>query len=170
MTSACAAFRDGLPGYLADALPPSERVSFRAHLTGCAECREAALSQEPALLFATLPPASVSEEDSRAVLEGVRAAIALRIASQKIQGRGTASRSRRLMAGGAAAACLVAAAYLAPSLRQRKAPRPAANVLLPASRPELVTPASATVYEWNPEAAGTSEPKIVWIVDRSFDI
>jgi hypothetical protein len=41
----------------------------------------------------------------------------------------------------------------------------------PAARtaPSATFPGDATIYDWNP-GAGTEEPRVVWIVDRSLDI
>ncbi len=51
----CDTFRRQLEPYLGDTLEGDVRVAWRAHLGQCPECRSWALTEEPTLLFATLP-------------------------------------------------------------------------------------------------------------------
>jgi putative zinc finger protein len=168
--------------YREDRLSREERRDFRAHLVSCDECRRMAMARDPAILFA-LAPAPVDEggeAEARAILENVRAALAIRDTSRKLDHSVSARHGRRTAAAVGAAA-LLALTFSAPLTRRRPlpvstaaaAPRGIRNAATKIVRPgadEPSLPSSATIYEWNPGAASPDDPKIVWIVDRSLDL
>lgn len=187
----CVTFRSRVEAYLGEALPREQRKEFRSHLRACPDCRAIALEQDSTLIFglgvaaaAGSPRDRESELEAMAILENVRGAIAIRQAARRIAPEPVRGPGRRLAAGGALAACLVTAVFLnssnSPSLMatarpsrapQAAAPRSARSLAPPAlPAPQPLSPASATIYEWNPGPGSETEPKIVWIVDRSFDI
>ncbi len=175
----CSEIRERLPQYFDDVLAAGEGRLVKEHLSECEACREEAAAVEPSVLFALLPAGEVSSEDVARVLAGVRAGVAWRETEAKL---GAArSRRRRRMAAVASAAALAAMTLVLPGSGRRaadtvtaSAPRAAAREapgFAPAARrdPAGTFPADATIYDWNPGAA-TSEPRVVWIVDRSLDI
>jgi putative zinc finger protein len=184
VTPDCAGFRGRVEGYLADALGRAERTEFRAHLRACPDCRDIALQQDSTLIFGALPAALPGDRDAGqealSILENVRGAIAIRQASAKLSPGRSRRPGRRYGAAGGLAACVAALLFFnSSSLRRSEARRPARPLAAESGRrapapaistPEPLAPASATIYEWNPGAASDAEPKIVWIVDRSFDI
>ena len=178
MSAACGQVRAKLPGYLDDALPAAEARALRGHLVACGACRDDLASTEPALLFARVSPEEVSPEDVRRVVEGVRTGVALREAERKLA-RGRARRRSRVAAMASAAAVAALTLMMPGSSRSTGEPPIAARRTVsspspgfsPAGRtaPPATFPADATIYDWNP-SAGTEEPRVVWIVDRSLDI
>lgn len=177
MSPACRQVRGRVAGYLDDALVAGDARAVREHLAVCGACRDDSTATEPTLLFARVSPEDVSAEDVRRVLAGVRAGVALKEAERKLAlGR---ARRRSRIAAMASAAAVAAMTLVMPgsSRRTSQAPvaaRPAespATGFAPAARtaPSATFPADATIYDWNP-GAGTEEPRVVWIVDRSLDI
>lgn len=178
MTFDCADARARWEEYLAERLPEEARRQVRNHLAGCPLCQEHAAGFEPALLFATLPPAEVSSEEMDRILSGVRAGIALKKAESRL---GAPRPRRRIRAWASSAAVLALLLAMPGTPARRQAPRrlagagPAPAVpgapgsFVPAAQPTVdrKIPASATIYDWNP---GGGEPRVVWIVDRSLDI
>lgn len=175
-STACESVRGRLTGYLEDRLIAADARSVREHVAGCAACRADAVSRDPSLLFARAGSEDVSSEDVAAVLAGVRAGLALRATERKLGNRS----SRRRLGATAAAAALAAMVLVLPGSGRRPAetltvaaPAPAAASpgFSPAgvASPGGTFPADATIYDWNP-GAGTEEPRVVWIVDRSLDI
>ena len=178
-SEACRETRGRLPGYLDDALVAEDARDVRRHLAACGACRDDLATTEPTLLFARVSPEDVSPEDVRRVLEGVRAGVALHETERKL-GVGRTRRRRRAAAIASAAAVAVMTLMLPGSSRSTHpspvAVRPPAAAapapgFSPAARtaPSATFPADATIYDWNP-GAGTEEPRVVWIVDRSLDI
>jgi hypothetical protein len=175
---ACAQVRGRLPGYLGDLLTPEDARALRGHLADCVACRDDLAAVEPTLLFSRVPPEDVSREDVRRVVEGVRAGVALRQTERKLA-RGRARRRSRIAAIASAAAVagmtLMTPGSSRSTVEPPRAARPSAaspaSGFSPAARtaPSATFPADATIYDWNP-AAGTEEPRVVWIVDRSLDI
>lgn len=178
MSAACGQVRGRLPEYLDDALPADDARALRGHLAACGACRDDLAAVEPTLLFARVSPAEVSPEDVRRVVEGVRAGVALRETERKLA-LGRARRRSRIAAMASAAAVAAMTLMMPGSSRSTVEPpiaaRPSAASpapgFSPAARtaPSATFPADATIYDWNP-AAGTAEPRVVWIVDRSLDI
>lgn len=180
MSGACGALATRVDAYREDRLSAAERRAFREHLSACEGCREAAIAAEPTLVFALAPPpAPVDEAETRAILENVRAAIAVRDAARRAESGGR--RGRRAAALATAAA--LALAFSAPLARRGERVPPAsarpaapagiagaANRIVRPGSEEPSMPSSATIYEWNPGTASPEDPKIVWIVDRSLDI
>jgi anti-sigma factor RsiW len=177
VSPACQQVRGRLPEYLDDALVAGDARAVREHLATCGACRDDLAATEPTLLFARVSPEDVSPEDVRRVLEGVRTGVALKESERKLA-LGRARRRSRIAAMASAAA--VAAMTLAlPGSSRRTGPAPVAarpavspaSGFSPAARtaPSAMFPADATIYDWNP-GAGTEEPRVVWIVDRSLDI
>lgn len=177
MSPECLSFRCRVESYLADGLSREQRLDFRAHLRACPDCREIALEQDSTLIFGALPVSADARADERealSILENVRAAIAVRQASAKLSPVRSARPARRYAAAGTLAACLALLAFYGSFASHPAASRsPEAVRIAPppaVSAPEPLAPASATIYEWNPGTGADTEPKIVWIVDRSFDI
>lgn len=178
MSAACGQVRGRLPEYLDDALPADDARALRGHLAACGACRDDLAAVEPTLLFARVSPAEISPEDVRRVVEGVRAGVALKETEHKLA-RGQARRRSRIAAMASAAAVAAMTLMMPGSSRSTIEPpiaaRPSAASpapgFSPAARtaPSATFPADATIYDWNP-AAGTAEPRVVWIVDRSLDI
>ena len=180
MSFSCGDVRARVPEYLDGVLASVETRTFREHLFSCRKCRDEVASIEPSLLFARVSLEEVSTEDVERVLAGVRAGVALELAERKLAlGR---SKRRRRVAAIASAAALAALTLVLPGSSRRSdsrgpvraaarsaaAPAPG---FAPAARtvPTGTFPADATVYDWNP-GAGSQEPRVVWIVDRSLDI
>ncbi len=177
MSFSCPDVRARFAPYAAEALASEERRFVREHLAGCEACREEAVAADPTLLFAANAPfEDVSAADRARILEGVRAGVALKQAERRLAGGPV----RRKAAVAAAAAVVVLTLALSTSGGPRRASAPTG----PASA--AVTPAftafvkasadgpagetgTATVYEIAP-GAGSDEPRVVWIVDRSLDI
>lgn len=178
MSAACGQVRGRLPEYLDDALPADDARALRGHLAACGACRDDLAAVEPTLLFARVSPAEISPEEVRRVVEGVRAGVALKETERKLA-RGQARRRSRIAAMASAAAVAAMTLMMPGSSRSTIEPpiaaRPSAASpapgFSPAARtaPSATFPADATIYDWNP-AAGTAEPRVVWIVDRSLDI
>jgi anti-sigma factor RsiW len=174
----CAQVRGRLPGYLDDALTAEDARALRGHLADCVACRDDLAATEPTLLFARVSAEEVSSEDVHRVVEGVRTGVALKEAERKLA-RGRAQRRSRIAAIASAAAVAAMTLIMPGSSRSTVEPPiaarpPAASPargVSPAARtaPTATFPADATIYDWNP-GAGTEEPRVVWIVDRSLDI
>jgi Putative zinc-finger len=178
VTAPCAAARQRFEGYLADALAPEERAQLRAHLAGCGDCRRAASSLEPTLLFAVCPFEEVPPAEVERILAAVRTGIALKEAEAKVS-RGALRRHR---APAAVAAALALLTLALPGSSRRAAPElptpiasqtspSGAEPFTPVAQPASpgTFPTEATIYDWNP-GVGREEPRVVWIVDRSLDI
>ena len=177
MSPACQQVRGLLSGYLDDALVADDARAVREHFAVCGVCRDDLSATEPTLLFARVSPEDVSPEDIRRVLAGVRTGVALRETERKLALGRARRRSRIAAIASAAAVAAMTLALPGSSRRTGQAPvaaRPAvapAPGFSPAARtvPSATFPADATIYDWNP-GAGTEEPRVVWIVDRSLDI
>ena len=178
MNAACTQMRGRLREYLDDALPADDARALRGHLAVCGACRDDLAAVEPTLLFARVSRADVSPDDVRRVVEGVRAGVALKETERKLA-LGRARRRSRIAAMASAAAVAAMTLMMPGSSRSTveppiavrpSAPSPASG-FSPAARtaPSATFPADATIYDWNP-GAGTEEPRVVWIVDRSLDI
>lgn len=180
MSFSCGDVRARVPEYLDGVLASVETRNFREHLFSCGECRDEVASIEPSLLFARVSHEEVSAKDVERVLAGVRAGVALEQAERKLA-LGRSKRRRRVAAIASAAALAALTLVLPGSARRSDSRRPIraaarsaaapAPGLAPAARivPTGTFPADATVYDWNP-GAGSQEPRVVWIVDRSLDI
>jgi hypothetical protein len=120
------------------------------------------------------------------ILEGVRAGVALKRAelrlarplSRRSRRRGEGRSRRKAAAAVAAAVVLMLALSTSSGPRRASAPAAAAAAVTPAfasvsTGKPAVGPAgqtgTATVFEIAP-GAGSDEPRVVWIVDRSLDI
>lgn len=180
MSFSCGDVRSRLPEYVDDVLASNEARTFREHLVSCGECRDEVASIEPSLLFARVPLEEVSARDVERVLSGVRAGVALKQAERKLAlGR---SKRRHRAAAIASAATLAAMTLVLPGSARRSESREPVRAaarsaaapapgFAPAARtvPAGTFPADTTIYDWNP-GAGSQEPRVVWIVDRSLDI
>jgi anti-sigma factor RsiW len=169
----CQQVRRQLPEYLDDALVAGDARAVREHLNVCGACRDDLAATEPTLLFARVSPEDVSAEDVRRVLEGVRTGVALKETERKVALGRARRRSRIAAMASAAAVAAMTLALPGSSRRTGQAPvaaRPPAASPAPGFAPAATFPADdATIYDWNP-GAGTEEPRVVWIVDRSLDI
>lgn len=189
MSVSCPDVRARFASYAAEALPSEERCCVREHLAACEACREAAAAADPTLLFAASAPVEdVSAADRARILEGVRAGVALKRTERRLAGsptrrRGEGGARRKAAVAAAAAVVVLTLALSRPNGLSRRAAGRADRVAA------AVTPAfafagasadksgdgsgdqaeTATVYEIAP-GAGSDEPRVVWIVDRSLDI
>ena len=175
---------DVIESLLSGELVREERSRVVAHLRSCGECRREALRLDPTVVFrlAASREAHVSDEESRAILENVRAAISLREASRKLERMPSHAWGVRRAAAALAGAVLLSLTASSPMVRrhpasasiptQRRPAPPAsfARAVAPDRSDEALAPATATVYEWNPGENSPDDPKIVWIVDRSLDL
>ena len=180
MSLSCRDVRARAPEYLDGVLASPESRSFREHVASCARCRDGLASIEPSLLFARVSTEEVSAKDVERVLAGVRTGVALKQAERKLA-LGRSKRSRRAAAIASAAALAVLTLVLPGSARRPESREPVraavrstaapARGFAPAARtvPAATFPTDATIYDWNP-GAGSQEPRVVWIVDRSLDI
>ncbi len=179
MSAICPLVRSSFSDYASDALPAPQRRILREHLAACAECRDLAVAQEPAMLFARpFPAEEVPSADAARILANVRTAVAFATTEERI--RRTSGRRRTLSGAAAAVAALAALLLIVPGTGARRpeavaASRPtplaeSAPALQPVGLPsDAEMPAEAIVYDWNP-GAGREEPRVVWIVDRGLDI
>ena len=175
--SACARVRASLDEYAAETLSAQVRREVRTHLGTCADCRRAAGTVDPTLLFASVPEESVGADEIASILSAVKAGIAIKESERRLAGvsRPAADRVRARRGRVAAVAALVVATLGLPSqVRSPQPPARAAGVrrapaagFAAAEGPAAKAPAGATVYDWNP---GGGEPRVVWIVDGSLDI
>ncbi|HKD11250.1 MAG TPA: zf-HC2 domain-containing protein [Thermoanaerobaculia bacterium] len=187
MSISCQETRALFALYGAEALDSLKRREMREHLTACQPCRAEAEGTDEGLLFAFAGLEEVTPQEVERVLAGVRAGLDWK----RVERRVAPARPFRGRRGFlAAAAALVALTLAIPELSPRpepSAPTPAKTVRLepdPSASPVLTqgqpavlspssgttngtTPASATIYDWNP---GSGQPRVVWIVDRSLDI
>jgi len=180
VTATCPVPAASIEAYRRDAVPEPERRALRAHLAACPACRDRAVAADPTLIFALAPaPPPPDDAQARQVLENVRAALAVRSASRKVE-RAHGRQGLR------AAAVVAAAALLALTSSASRRPRAVAasvsraarggfqdaatKVVRPGADDSPSMPSSATIYEWNPGTASPDDPKIVWIVDRSLDL
>jgi anti-sigma factor RsiW len=180
MSAACPVPDSSIAAYRRDDVSEPERRALRAHLSACPACRDRAIAADATLIFGLAPAQAPADDgDARRVLENVRAALAMRTASRKIE-RGHARHGLRAAAVVAAAA-LLALTSSAPrrplAATASEAPRPrngfqnaATKIVRPGGDDSPSMPSSATIYEWNPGSASPDDPKIVWIVDRSLDL
>ena len=172
-----------MDSFLSDSLGRADRAAAADHVRSCADCRLRALEGDPAAVFrlALSPEPSVSDEETRQILENVRVAIAIRQASRRIERPAASWPGLRRTAAALAAAALLSLTASSPMSRtSRRAASPARgsspapSAFVRAAAPErsddALAPATATVYEWNPGANSPDDPKIVWIVDRSLDL
>jgi hypothetical protein len=186
MSSSCL---DGLQmdSFLSDSLGRADRAAATDHVRSCADCRLRALERDPSAVFrlAASPEPSVSEDETRRILENVRVAIAIREASRKIEQAPAGGMGMRRTAAALAAAALLSLTASSPmsrtsrraasparesSAREASAPSAFARAAASERSDDALAPATATVYEWNPGANSPDDPKIVWIVDRSLDL
>jgi predicted anti-sigma-YlaC factor YlaD len=178
VTFSCAETRARWEGYAAEALEAGERRAIREHLAECESCREEAAPADPGLLFSQMASARVSDEDVEQVLAGVRAGIAFKRTERRF--------TRRPARGWASVAMIAVVLLLLSGQRTGRAPMnpragsetasrsmavevPAASATppLPEAAPETSSSGNATVYDWSSDR---SQPRVVWIVDRSLDI
>lgn len=105
----CQRFLDCLPDYVSEELSEEDRVSWRAHLAGCPECRARAAALEPTLVlldgYGAPPPRDAVDRCVTGVLSRVR---------QESLERRLARRGRWWMAAAAAVvvACLGVTVWL----------------------------------------------------------
>jgi len=174
----CADTRARWEDYAAEALEAGERRAVREHLEECPSCREEAASADPGLLFSQMASAEVSAEDIERVLTGVRAGIAFKQTERRF-----APRPARAWASVAAIAALMlllsgertSRPPMSPRSGSETAPRsaavevPAASTAgpVPEAVPKTSSTGDATIYDWSSDR---SQPRVVWIVDRSLDI
>ena len=181
MSATCPVPAASIEAYRLDAVPEAERRALRAHLVACPACRDRAIAADPTMLFglAPAPAPSSGDAEARQILENVRAALAVRSASRKVE----RAHGRQ---GWRAAAVVAAATLLALTSSTSRRPRAvtasasraarggfqdaATKVVRPGADESPSMPSSATIYEWNPGTASPDDPKIVWIVDRSLDL
>ena len=178
MSFSCAETRARWEDYAAEALPVSERRAIREHLAECGSCRDEAASADPVLLFSQMASSPVSDEDVEQVLAGVRAGIAFKQTERRF--------AQRPARGWASVAVIAALLLLLSGQRTSRAPvNPRAGSATPSRSAEAEVPAApaaspvpeanpntsssgnATVYDWSSDR---SQPRVVWIVDRSLDI
>lgn len=180
MTFSCAETRARWEDYAAEALQASERQAIREHLAECGPCRNDAASADPVLLFSQVAPDRVSDEDVEQVLAGVRAGIAFKQTERRF--------AQRPARGWASVAVIAALLLLLSGQRTSRAPvnpsagsatatvSSSAEVEVPAvpaaspvpeANPNTSSSGNATVYDWSSDR---SQPRVVWIVDRSLDI
>ena len=178
MTFSCAETRARWEGYAAEALEAGERRAVRDHLAECESCREEAAPADPGLLFSQMASARVSDEEVEQVLAGVRAGIAFKRTERRF--------ARRPARGWASVAMIAVVLLLLSSQRTGRAPTnpragsetasrsaavevPAESAASPLSEgaPKPSSSGNATVYDWSSDR---SQPRVVWIVDRSLDI
>jgi len=180
MTFSCAETRARWEGYSAEALAAEERRAVREHLAECGSCREEAASADPSLLFSQTASARVADEDIAQVLAGVRAGIAFKRTERRF-----AKFTQRPARGWASVAAIAAVLLLMSGQRTSHAPMnprassenasstaievPAATAAspLPEAAPKTSSSGNATIYDWSSDR---SQPRVVWIVDRSLDI
>jgi len=177
----CAEARALWEGYAAEALEAGERRAVRAHLEECSSCREEAAFVDPGLLFAPMASARVSAEDVEGVLAGVRAGIAFKQTERRF--------AQRPARGWASVAMIAALLMLLSGQRTNRSPMnpmnpsagsesasgsaavevPAASAAspVPEAAPQTSSSGNATIYDWSSDR---SQPRVVWIVDRSLDI
>jgi Putative zinc-finger len=176
--SACSLVSGRVDAYLSDALTADQRIAFRDHLSGCADCRRAAEAVDPTLRFARGGRVETPAADVERVWNAVRTGVSLIEAQRRVSRRP----ARRRSPGAAAAAALALLTLLlrpGGSVRPPATPRTAAIPASATPGPGLAPashlaspdapPSNATVYDWNP-GAGREEPRVVWIVDRGLDI
>jgi hypothetical protein len=185
----CAETLACLGPYAAEDLPDERRRAVREHLAFCGECQTRAVAADPTLLFARpVPIEEVPAADAARILEGVRAAVALRQAERRLASGeqrepGAGHRVGRRWAAVAAALAAMALLMVVPGgpSRSRSARSNAAQTAPAATTPAFaaaasrpagpaeIRPSGATVYEIAP-GKGSNEPRVVWIVDGSLDI
>jgi anti-sigma factor RsiW len=180
VSAICPVPDSSIAAYRRDDVSEPERRALRAHLSACPACRDRAIAADPTLIFGLAPvEVPADETEARLVLENVRAAIAMRTASRKIEA--THARHGLRSAAVVAAAALLALTSSAPrrpraaTASAARAPRngfqdAATKIVRPGGDDSPSMPSSATIYEWNPGSASPDDPKIVWIVDRSLDL
>jgi len=180
MNSLCPSADARIDAYLRELLPESDRRDLRAHLAECSGCRDRAIAADPAMIFAIARPVPSDDagDEARLVLENVKAALAVRSASRKID----RSHARHGLRAAAAVAAAVLIALTSSSARRSRVAATAARattrnfqnaatkIVRPGADESPSMPSSATIYEWNPGTASPNDPKIVWIVDRSLDL
>jgi predicted anti-sigma-YlaC factor YlaD len=103
----CGVFRETIGSYLDETLEEDRRLWFRNHLRECPTCREAALREEPSLLFAAAPEAPAKPE----LIEACAVAITARIRQDRLERH--LHRRRRPWIAAAAAAVIVVGGGLA---------------------------------------------------------
>jgi len=181
MSVPCPSADARIDAYRRESLPESDRRDLRAHLAECSGCRDRAIAADPAMIFAIARPAPSDDADvqARLVLENVKAALAVRSASRKID----RSHARHGLRAAAAVAAAVLIALTSSSARRSRTvaataarattgnlQNAATKIVRPGADESPSMPSSATIYEWNPGTASPNDPKIVWIVDRSLDL
>jgi len=181
----CREIQARLGPYAAEELAAADRRAVREHIAACGDCRLLAVEADPTLLFAgPVPIEDVSAADAARILEGVRAAVAVRQAERRLASSERPrpiGRRRAIIAAAVAAVGLTTLGLPGGPARGVRTPPDggpsAASVvetpaLATASRPSAAAaaaPAGATVYEIAP-GRGPNEPRVVWIVDGSLDI
>ncbi|HEX7253613.1 MAG TPA: zf-HC2 domain-containing protein [Thermoanaerobaculia bacterium] len=178
MTFSCAEARARWDDYASEALQASERQAVREHLAECGSCRDEAVSADPVLLFSQIGSPRAEAEDVEQILAGVRAGIAFRQTERRF--------AQRPARGWASVAVIAALLLLLSGQRTSRAPvnpragsaaasrsaevevpaAPAASAV-PEATPNTSSSGNATIYDWSSDR---SQPRVVWIVDRSLDI
>jgi len=103
----CEIFREMIGSYVDETLEEGRRLWFRTHLRECPTCREAALREEPSLLFAMAPVAPVEPE----AIDVCTAAVLGRIRQDRLERR--LHRRRRPWMAAAAAAIIIVSGGIA---------------------------------------------------------
>jgi anti-sigma factor RsiW len=98
----CGVFREMIGSYVDETLEEERRLWFRSHLRECRTCREAALREEPSLLFAAAPETPTEPE----LIEACAAAVTARIRQDRLE-RHLHRRRRPWMAAAAATVMVV---------------------------------------------------------------
>jgi len=102
----CGVFRETIGSYLDETLEEDRRLWFRNHLRECPTCREAALREEPSLLFAAAPEAPAKTE----LIEACALAVTARIRQDRLE-RHLHRRRRPWMAAAAAVVMVVGGGF-----------------------------------------------------------
>lgn len=103
----CGVFRELIGSYVDETLEEERRLWFRSHLRECQTCREAALREEPSLLFAAAPEPPTEPES----IEACAAAVTARIRQDRLENH--LHRRRRPWMAAAAATVMVVGGGLA---------------------------------------------------------
>lgn len=98
----CEIFRETLGSYLDETLDEDRRQWFRRHLRECDSCRDAAVKEEPSLLFAVAPAMQSAPE----AIEACAASVTAQIRQDRLERR-LHKRSRPWMAAAAAVVVLI---------------------------------------------------------------
>ena len=103
----CETFRAMIGSYIDETLEEDRRLWFRSHLRGCTTCREAALLEDPSLLFTANPLRPTDSDSIEDCVAGVSAGIRQDRLERRLRGR------RRPWMAAAAAAVMVVSGGIA---------------------------------------------------------